>query len=349
MSDTPLGEPVFALPQPSSSKADSASVSWIDRPIFVEIIFFIIGAAILCTLGFFQKLAIGADVTHMRGYIVPFFFGGASWAFMAYLNRRSRSHLTARIKAQAERDILLSASTAKSECMAAMSHELRTPLNAILGFSSSIKNETFGPLANAKYSEYIDDISNSGQHLLELINDILDISAIEVGKLTLHEGDVNVGNLAKDVLHVLQHMADGDEVKLVLNAQVGLPPLFADERRYRQILLNLTSNAIKFTPPGGTVTMDLQVNDGGEHVLCISDTGIGMDRTELEQAMCPFGQVDSRLARRHEGTGLGLPLTKGLVELHGGELVITSTKGAGTTVQVTFPKERTAAAPSFSI
>ena len=339
MAETPQSDPV----------AKGSGLSWLDQPVLVEVLFFIIGATVLCILGFFQKMAIHAEVTHIKGYIVPFFFGGGSGALMAFFNRRSRSHLTARLKAQAERGVLLSASTAKSECMAAMSHELRTPLNAILGFSSSIKNETFGPLANAKYSEYIDDIASSGQHLLELINDILDISAIEVGKLTLHEGDINVVSTAKDAIHVLQHMADSYDVRLIFDGTDSLPPLYADERRYRQILLNLMSNAIKFTPSGGAVTLSVRLNDQGQHMLRVTDTGIGMNSNELEQAMCPFGQVDSRLARRHEGTGLGLPLTKGLVELHGGEMTITSAKGTGTTVQVTFPQERTASGPSFSI
>lgn len=324
---------------------------WVDRPVVVEGVFFCIGAALLCILAIFQKSAMNEDVTAIQGYVLPFFFGGISAALVGFINRRSRRHLTARILAQAERDILLSASEAKSACLAAMSHELRTPLNAILGFSGSIQNETFGPVANAKYSEYIEDISQSGQHLLALINDLLDISAIEAGKLALHEENINLAKTVENTLHVLQALADTDDVQLIFSdpGTDVLPPLYADERRFRQIVLNLASNAIKFTPPGGTVTLGVGLSPHGQHVLTVSDTGIGMDDKELQQAMSSFGQVNSHLARQHEGTGLGLPLTKGLVDLHDGEFAITSAKGSGTTVVVSFPSERTASGPSFSI
>lgn len=322
---------------------------WMDRPIVAEAVFFAFGAIFLCALAVFQKSAMNEDIAALRGYVLPFFFGGGAAALVAYLNRRSRRHLMARLAAQAERDILLSASRAKSECIAHMSHELRTPLNAILGFSSTIQSETFGPLGHDKYSEYIDDISHSGNHLLALINDILDISAIEAGKLTLHEESINAVNVAKDAMHVMRQLADDDQVNVSFDADEALPPLYADERRFKQIVLNLASNAIKFTPPGGTVTLGMRLDDLDRHVLSVVDTGIGMSPHELEQALTPFGQLDSHLARQHNNTGLGLPLTKGLVDLHGGAFNIISTKGAGTTITITFPTERTATGTMFSI
>jgi len=328
---------------------DDLDAHWVDRSISAEVVFFCIGASLFCTLAIFQKTAMNEDVTAIQGYILPFLFGGCSAALVGYFNRRSRRDLMARIEAQAERDILATASHAKSECMATMSHELRTPLNAIIGFSSAITNETFGPVGNDRYSEYIGDISRSGQHLLELINDILDVSAIEAGKLMLHEESINVLNTCKEALHVVQHLADGDGVEVVFDHDDALPALHADERRFKQILLNLMSNAIKFTAEGGTVTLALQLNDHGQLVMRVVDNGIGMDADGVEQAMSTFGQLDSHLAREHEGTGLGLPLTKGLIELHDGVFEIISEKGVGTTAIATFPKERTVCGPAFSI
>ena len=324
-------------------------LSWVDRAFFAEAVFFALGAMAFCVLAVFQKTAMQEDITAVRGYVLPFLFGGGAAALIAYFNRRSRRDLMARLQAQAERDMMQNASVAKSECIANMSHELRTPLNAILGFSGSIQSETFGPLGHDKYREYIDDISHSGQHLLNLINDVLDVSAIEAGKLTLHEDGFKPATIAKDALHVLEHLAHANQVETVLDVPPDLPALYGDERRFRQILLNLLSNAIKFTPSGGTVKFSAALNPQGQHVFNISDTGIGMGPDELSHALTPFGQLDSQLAREHKGTGLGLPLTKGLIDLHDGDLVIRSEKGVGTTVTITFPANRTITTPQFSI
>jgi PAS domain S-box-containing protein len=232
------------------------------------------------------------------------------------------------------------ASRAKSELLANMSHELRTPLNAIIGFSSSIKEETYGPIGHEKYKEYIDDISGSGQHLLELINDILDVSAIEAGMLELSEEELKVGDLADSSIRLVKHRADQGDVRLSADIDADLPALFADERRMKQIFLNLLSNAVKFTPPEGLVSLTASVDGRRGHVFKVIDTGSGMDAAGLAKAMTQFGQVDRGVARRHEGTGLGLPLTRGLVELHGGTLEVASAKGEGTTVEVRFPPER---------
>lgn len=231
-------------------------------------------------------------------------------------------------------------SRAKSELMANMSHELRTPLNAIIGFSDSILSSVFGPLGHDRYESYVRDIYNSGHHLLDLINDILDVSAIEAGKMELRPEPLDIIDLVKESMKLIQHRADAAGVTLHLHIEDDIPGLLGDERRIKQILLNLLSNAVKFTPEKGRVTLRvLQGPDGGLRFE-VQDTGIGMDEKGIETALSQFGQVDSTLARKYEGTGLGLPLTKSLVEAHGGFLEIHSRLGHGTTVMVQFPSQR---------
>ncbi len=232
------------------------------------------------------------------------------------------------------------ANRAKSDLMANMSHELRTPLNAIIGFSETMKRETFGPLGNAKYREYLDDIHLSGQHLLDLINDILDVSAIEAGAVELHEENVNLFDLVEITLRIINPRADDGRVTVSSSIDSKSPLIYGDERRVKQVLLNLLSNAVKFTPEGGEVSISSWLNEEGSLAIAISDTGIGMDKEEVRIALNKFEQIDSGLNRRHEGTGLGLPLTKGLMDLHGGTLEVESKKGQGTMITVTFPKER---------
>jgi len=234
------------------------------------------------------------------------------------------------------------ANRAKSELLANMSHELRTPLNAIIGFSDMIQSEVFGSL-NSKYLEYTIDIKNSGEHLLELINDILDVSAIEAGKLKIYEEILDVGRVIEATTNMVMVRADQGEIFLKSEISDDLPLLNADKRRLMQIFLNLMSNAIKFTPAGGEVTVCAMLDDENAHVISVSDTGVGMDEDELIRAFAQFSQVDSGLDRMHEGSGLGLPLTQGLVELHGGSLESESEKGKGTTITVKFPPERTIA------
>ena len=232
------------------------------------------------------------------------------------------------------------ANRAKSEFLANMSHELRTPLNAILGFSELMGNATLGPLGDPKYEEYTKDINDAGRHLLALINDILDLSKIEAGKLELDEEDIDIARAIRSCMVLVKERAGNGGVKLLTDIPDGLPALHGDQRMLKQILVNLLSNAVKFTQPGGEVTLKAWSREDSGYVFQIIDTGIGIALADIPTALSPFGQVDSALSRKFAGTGLGLPLTKSLVELHGGYLDLQSEEGAGTTVTVRFPKER---------
>jgi len=232
------------------------------------------------------------------------------------------------------------ANRAKSEFLANMSHELRTPLNAVIGFSEIIKSETFGPVGSPKYRDYAVDINASGHHLLELINDILDLSKVESGQDELHEEDIPIAEVIHSVVTLVKERADKNGVKLDIECPDALPALRADKRKLKQILVNLLSNAIKFTDAGGSVTLRIWFRAESGHVFQVADTGIGIAPENIPKALSPFGQIDSDLNRQYDGSGLGLPLTKGLAELHGGILDLQSTPGVGTTVTVRFPATR---------
>ncbi|MHA1567297.1 MAG: PAS domain-containing sensor histidine kinase [Alphaproteobacteria bacterium] len=232
------------------------------------------------------------------------------------------------------------ANRSKSEFLANMSHELRTPLNAIIGFSEIMLTGTFGPIGNSKYLEYLGDINESGRHLLELINDILDLSKIEAGKLGLNECDVDVVSVIRSCFTLLKERANTGNLSLVQHAPRGMPALHADERMLKQILINLLSNAVKFTPEGGSIDLYVEANEHEGFTFTVSDTGIGLAAVDIPKVLMPFVQAESALDRKYEGTGLGLPLTKSLIELHGGTLDLHSEVGVGTTVTVRFPAER---------
>ncbi len=245
------------------------------------------------------------------------------------------------LKAKEEAEL---ADRAKTEFLANMSHELRTPLNAVIGFSEVIKEAMFGPVGNAKYIEYANGIHESGIHLLALINDILDLSKVEAGKADLDEEAVDVHKVIRSCMTLMSERADSGAVKLVADVPAELPTLFADARKLKQILVNLLSNAVKFTDPGGTVTIKSWARPESGFIIQVVDSGIGMALDDIPKALEPFTQVDSKLDRKYEGTGLGLPLTKSLIELHSGSFDLQSKIGIGTTATVRFPAERVGAA-----
>lgn len=232
------------------------------------------------------------------------------------------------------------ASRAKSEFLAMVSHELRTPLNAVIGFSEMLTNEMFGTIGDRRYVGYASDIHSSGLHLLSLINDILDLSKVEANSFELSEEELDVPGMVDEALHLVEAKATAGKIRLKPEMARDMPALYADERAFKQIVLNLLSNAVKFTPPGGRISVSAKVNGMGEFVFMVADTGIGIEEGDQERILKPFTQADSSLARRYEGTGLGLPLTKSLVELHGGRLELESKPQMGTTVRAVFPGDR---------
>ncbi len=261
----------------------------------------------------------------------------------AYRMTGSLDDITARKQAEAAlleaKETAEIASRTKTDFLANVSHELRTPLNAIIGFSDLIKTEVFGAVGHKKYIDYIHTINDSGQHLLSIINDILDVSQVEVGELDFNPEKVFLNKIFDSCLGLIRERAEVN--KLVLNGSIQgkIPPLKADPKRLKQILLNLLSNAVKFTPRGGSVTLKAHMTKAGTLVISIADTGIGMKQADIPKVMTPFAQVDSQLARKYDGTGLGLPLAKALVEMHGGHIKIRSKLRKGTTVSTYFPSE----------
>ena len=237
-------------------------------------------------------------------------------------------------------------SQAKSTFLANMSHELRTPLNAVLGFSEVIKNELLGPIGTQTYKEYAGDIYDSGRHLLGLINDILDLSRIEAGRLDLSLIELNVWEVVGDASRFVAQAAKQNGVTLKCRLPTDLPQIHADERSLRQILLNLLSNAVKFTSAGGSVTISASMGSSvfGPHgmTICVSDTGIGIEKDDISIVLEPFGQAHHEggalISRREQGTGLGLPIVRALVEAHGGAFELKSEIGKGTTAIAHFPQ-----------
>ena len=248
--------------------------------------------------------------------------------------------ITARKNAEADllaaRDEAEQSSRAKSLFLANMSHELRTPLNAVLGFSEMMDQELFGPLGDPRYKEFAQDIYRSGKHLLGIIGDILDLTKVEAGQLVLEEEDVDLGDLMKDCGRLVADQARAVAVRLEVRRPPSHVLVRGDRTRLKQILLNLLSNAVKFTPGGKGVALSCRIDEEGLAIV-VADEGIGMSPAEIQKAMQPFQQIDNSFSRRYEGTGLGLPLTKSLVELHGGELRVESEPGRGTIVTVHLP------------
>ena len=258
----------------------------------------------------------------------------------------SKESEAALLVAKAEAEL---ASRAKSEFLANMSHQLRAPLDAIIGFSELIEGETLGPVGVAEYRDYAREIAGSGRQLLKHINDMLDLSRIEAGKVELCEEDIDVAEAIRSALLLAGGRAHQRGVALEQDTPEELPRLRADERMLKQILVDLLSNAIKFTPDGGTVRAGARLGQGDAFVLWVSDTGIGMGLENIPKAMVRLGRIDNDIGRKFEGAGLGLPLTKSLVELHGGMLDLDSEHGVGTTVTIRFPAARVVRPPRAAV
>ncbi len=242
-------------------------------------------------------------------------------------------------RAQAE-----AANIAKSRFLATMSHELRTPLNAILGFSEVMHTELLGPINNANYKEYAGSIHDSGSHLLNLINEILDLSRIEAGKYELTEESVELAEIVGDCWRLLKLRADGKSQTVLFSLDPTAPCVWADARATRQICLNLMSNALKFTPLGGQILISVAMASDGSQRLAVKDNGPGIPASEIHKVLQPFGQGSLAQQTAEGGTGLGLPIVKGLIELHGGAFELTSELRKGTTASVHFPADRVATA-----
>ncbi|MGN6549635.1 MAG: ATP-binding protein, partial [Pararhizobium sp.] len=232
------------------------------------------------------------------------------------------------------------ASSHKSEFLARVSHEIRTPLNAIVGFSEMMAEQRFGPLGSPRYLEYAHDIGRSGKHVLDIVNDLLDISKIEAGAMEIDFAAVALNDAVAEAVSLLQPQANSQRVIIRTSFSFSVPDVVADARSIRQIALNLLSNAIRFTPAGGQIVVSTAYEPSGSVVLRIRDTGIGMTHSELEQAMKPFRQVSGATRRRGDGTGLGLPLTKAMVEANRAQFEIRSSPGEGTLIEIVFPSQR---------
>lgn len=243
------------------------------------------------------------------------------------------------------------ANHAKSAFLANMSHELRTPLNAIIGFSEIMMNGTFGKLENPKYQEYIADVHSSARHLLEIINEVLDMSKIEAGRVELDEHDVDLGEVIDGVIRMMASRAFSANIALEMKVPQDLPRIQGDPRLVRQILINLVSNAVKFSNPGGRILLSAELLASGDLEASVADNGVGIPKEKIAQALEPFGQIhDASVVSRDgsSGTGLGLPLAKAMAEMHGGYLTLKSEAGKGTRVIVGFPRSRVLRRPEIA-
>jgi two-component system, cell cycle sensor histidine kinase DivJ len=234
------------------------------------------------------------------------------------------------------RDNAESASRAKTQFLAKLSHELRTPLNAVIGFSEILNRELFGTLGEARYRDYARLIHESGEHLLHVVNEVLDLSKIEAGKFTIVKEPLDVGALVALCCDMMRHAAEKRSLSLIVDVAPDIPALPADKQACRQMLLNVIANAVKFTDPGGFVRVTARVRDGNVE-LSVADNGIGIAKQDLPKLGNPFVQADNSCNRAHDGSGLGLSVVNGLARLHGGRLELASTLGEGTTATIVLP------------
>ena len=265
--------------------------------------------------------------------------GEIEWSRNRLIQQANDLKKLAQASAQ-ERQKAEAANRAKSTFLANMSHELRTPLSAIIGFSEMMQREALGPVGSTRYRAYADDINRSGMHLLDLVNDLLDLSKIEAGKMELSEDLVDVGQLVTDCVVLVRGFAARASTEIAIAKDSRLPAIYADERKLKQILINLLSNAIKFTGSGGTVEVVAAVAASGELEISVRDSGIGIGSQDMAKVFEPFGQVPGTDDGRRVGTGLGLPLSRKLAQLHGGTLEIESAVGRGTTALLRLPADR---------
>jgi signal transduction histidine kinase len=263
---------------------------------------------------------------------------------LALYGRTATQRYETALRLRFENELLASAvmraNKAKSDFLASMSHELRTPLNSIIGYADLIRSGAYGPIEPTRYGEYVDDIATSSAHLLRMINDLLDLAKIEAGKRELAFAPVRLSEITRDVLRLVEPMAQRAHVSLMNDSKHDVI-VFADERSVKQMLLNLMSNAVKFTPPGGLAIVTCELQSANRVAFGVRDTGAGMTAQEQEKALEPFAQVGGmKETVEGSGTGLGLPIVKGLIEAHQGQLRIESAKGMGSRIWVEFPAER---------
>ena len=316
------------------------------------------GAMVAGTLPISVMLAISYGLEADRMFIAMAIMALGAQVFFLVLSSRLHQTTLKMLEYRVEKDYLIAeleqakaisdearrraeeANLAKSRFLATMSHELRTPLNAILGFSEVMKSEILGPLPNAQYREYAGDIHSSGNHLLNLINEILDLSRIEAGRYTLNEETVNLCHIAEECCDLLQLKSKKKNIRIIQQFEPNLPKLWADERGIRQIVLNLLSNAIKFTPADGKIFIKVGWTAGGGQYVAIRDTGPGIPEEEIPVVLTAFGQGSLAIKTAEQGTGLGLPIVQALAKMHGGTFDLKSRLREGTEVTVTFPSVR---------
>ena len=284
-------------------------------------------------------------VAAMRGGADDFFDKSTGPNGLIEILDRAFNRTAARYQLRLAKDAAEAASRAKSGFLAMVSHELRTPLNAIIGFSEMMLCEELGPFTNTKYRDYVADIRESGMHLLDIINDILDLSKAEAGKLDLHEDVFQLRDRVRAVRQLIGMRIDKGGLTVSIDLPDDLPRLCADERKTTQVLLNLVDNAVKFTRAGGRIEIAGRFDPLTGITMTVSDTGIGIPPNDVRRVLRPFEQVESALRRERQGAGLGLPLVRAIMERHGGTVAVASEVGIGTHVSVTFPPQRAVAAP----